>query len=242
MPDENDVAPEPEPLQAELPLPADESPVAEEVAEVEPDETSAAEESPEPEETPEDAEEAPLTEEPEVAEETPEPEEAPADEEAVEAQPEEVAEGEEAAEAQPEEAAEGEEAVEAVPEPETAPELEPESKTGGVSWVPFSVYLLAWVVLAVGTVVVLRDAALAGGALWAEEYVYTVYGGIGLAAAGPVLALIVWLMTRTRRSAEDREGLFVSSLLLGAGMTFLGTILWLVALYVLDLYRIGVLS
>lgn len=236
MPDENDVAPEPEPLQAELPLPADESPVAEEVAEVEPDETSAAEESPEPEETPEDAEEAPLTEEPEVAEETPEPEEAPADEEAVEAQPEEVAEGEEAAEAQPEEA------VEAVPEPETAPELEPESKTGGVSWVPFSVYLLAWVVLAVGTVVVLRDAALAGGALWAEEYVYTVYGGIGLAAAGPVLALIVWLMTRTRRSAEDREGLFVSSLLLGAGMTFLGTILWLVALYVLDLYRIGVLS
>lgn len=217
MPDENDVAPEPEPLQAELPLPADESPVAEEVAEVEPDETSAAEE-------------------------TPEPEEAPADEEAVEAQPEEVAEGEEAAEAQPEEAAEGEEAVEAVPEPETAPELEPESKTGGVSWVPFSVYLLAWVVLAVGTVVVLRDAALAGGALWAEEYVYTVYGGIGLAAAGPVLALIVWLMTRTRRSAEDREGLFVSSLLLGAGMTFLGTILWLVALYVLDLYRIGVLS
>ncbi|MHB1340690.1 MAG: hypothetical protein ACYC77_09975 [Coriobacteriia bacterium] len=175
-------------------------------------------------ETPDAELPTPVEETPEVApEETPEVEEVPASEEVPEVAPEETPAPEEVPEA-----------------PEVAPALEP--KSGGVSWVPFSVYLLAWVILAVGTVVVLRDAALAGGALWAEEYVYTVYGGIGLAATGPVLAIIVWLFTRTRRSPEDRKGLFVSSLLLGAGMTFLGTILWLVSLYVLDLYRTGVLS
>lgn len=129
--------------------------------------------------------------------------------------------------------------VEPKPEPSEAPESGP---VHGVSWVPFSVYLGAWVVLAVATAVGLREAAIAGGALWSPEYVYTVYGGVGLAAFGPILSLIVWLVARSRRERGDRAGLLTSALLRGAGAAFLGSILWLVSLYILDLYRTGVIA
>lgn len=128
---------------------------------------------------------------------------------------------------------------EAEPETDVEPEAEP---VYGVSWVPFSVYFGAWVVLAVATVIGLRGPALAGGALWAPEYAFTVYGGLGLAAFGPVLALVVWLVTRSRRASGERIGLLTSALLRGAGAAFLGAILWLIALYVLDLYRLGVFA
>ncbi|MDP3631101.1 MAG: hypothetical protein Q8S43_09175 [Actinomycetota bacterium] len=127
------------------------------------------------------------------------------------------------------------------PEPEATLALESEP-VYGVSWVPFSVYLAAWVVLAVATVVGLRGPALAGGALWAPEYALTVWGGVGLAACGPVLGLVVWLVTRSRRDPEERSGLLTSSLLRAAGAAFIGAMLWLIALYVLDLYRLGVFA
>jgi len=142
-----------------------------------------------------------------------------------------------AGEPEPDVAGEPEVEVEPAEEPEVEPEV-----VHGVSWVPFSVYLGAWVVLAVATAVGLRGPALSGGALWAPEYVYTVYGGVGLAAFGPVLSLAVWLVARSRRERGDRAGLLTSALLRGAGAAFLGAILWLVALYVLDLYRLGVLA
>ncbi len=141
--------------------------------------------------------------------------------------------------------------LETVDEPEVEVTEEPEPELSedpagdavhGVSWVPFSVYLGAWVVLAVATALGLRGAAIAGGALWSPEYAYTVYGGVGLAAFGPVLSLIVWLVTRSRRERGNRAGLLTSALLRGAGAAFLGSILWLVALYVLDLYRLGVIA
>lgn len=137
--------------------------------------------------------------------------------------------------------------VDVTDEPDVEPEVdvtdvpEPDA-VHGVSWVPFSVYLGAWVVLAVATAVGLRGAAIAGGALWSPEYVYTVYGGVGLAAFGPVLSLVVWLIAWSRRGRGDRAGLLTSALLRGAGAAFLGSILWLVALYVLDLYRTGVIA
>jgi hypothetical protein len=138
---------------------------------------------------------------------------------------------------------EAEPEVEPAPEPEPAPEdASDDESIHGVSWVPFSVYFGVWVVLAVATVVGLRGPALAGGALWAPEYIYTVYGGVGLAAFGPILSLTVWLVTRSRREPGDRTGLFTSALLRGAGAAFLGAALWLIALYVLDLYRLGVFA
>lgn len=115
----------------------------------------------------------------------------------------------------------------------------PEGVPASVSWVPFSVYLGLWVVLAVATVVLLRTPAAAGGALWAPEYALSVYGGVALVALGPVLALVVWLFARSKAEPEHRTGLLSSALLRAAGATFIGVILWLVALYVLDLYRAG---
>jgi len=113
---------------------------------------------------------------------------------------------------------------------------------GGVSWVPFAVYLLAWIVLATGTVLLLRESAIAGTVLWADRYAYTVYGGVALAILAPIISCVVWVVTRARRQPEQRQGLFVSALLMGASSSFLGASLWLLALYVLDLYRMGLLG
>jgi hypothetical protein len=126
-------------------------------------------------------------------------------------------------------------------EPDAVEEIvaAPEEVPASVSWVPFSVYLGLWVVLAVATVVLLRTPAAAGGALWAPEYALSVYGGVALVALGPVLALIVWLFARSKAEPEHRTGLLTSALLRAAGATFIGVVLWLVALYVLDLYRAG---
>ncbi len=105
--------------------------------------------------------------------------------------------------------------------------------------VPFSLYLFAWVLLAVGTVVYLKEAALAGKAAWDSGYAYIVYAGAGMAGLGPVLSVLVWLVARAGRCAEEREGLLATTLLQGAKATFLGTALWLAALYVVDVLRAG---
>ena len=165
------------------------------------------------------------------------------------------AEAEPGPDAEPEADAEAEPEADAEPEAEPAPEPEPASEAAAptpepvpeapleaphsVSWVPFSIYLALWVILAVATVLVLRTPAAAGGALWAPEYVYSVYGGIALVALGPILAIFVWLSARRKVEAGHRTGLLTSSFLRAAGATFIGVILWLVALNLLDLYRVG---
>ncbi len=189
------------------------------------EDAAVVEESQEPTAAPEDVE-------PEAApEETPEPE-GEADLEP-EPEPDEAAEPDEPVEAEVAEAepAEPEESTESTGAPEEAP--------SSVSWVPFSLYLGLWVVLAVATVVLLRTPAAAGGALWAPEYALSVYGGVALVALGPILALVVWLVARAKAEPEHRTGLLTSALLRSAGATFVGVILWLVALYMLDLYRAG---
>jgi len=155
-------------------------------------------------------------------------------------------EAEAAVEAAQESEAESADVAEAAPEPAPAPESEaepvpeaPAEAPHSVSWVPFSVYLALWVTLAVATVLVLRTSAVAGGALWAPEYAFSVYGGIVLVALGPILALVVWLVARQKVEAGHRTGLLTSSFLRAAGATFIGVILWLVALNLLDLYRVG---
>ena len=111
----------------------------------------------------------------------------------------------------------------------------------GIGWTPFLVYLAAWVVLSVGAVVLLRPAALEGGARWAPEYPYAIYAGIGMMAVGPLLAIVVWLATRARREIDARHDLFVSAFVKGALVTFTGVVLWIVALYVLDLFTSGII-
>ncbi|MDO9557674.1 MAG: hypothetical protein Q7J82_08900 [Coriobacteriia bacterium] len=115
------------------------------------------------------------------------------------------------------------------------------TESGGVSWSPFLAYLAVWVALCVAVVSLLRPAALDGGARWVPEYLYAVYAGIGMMATGPLLALVTWVATRARREPEARRGLFVSAFVKGAVVTFSGAVLWIVSLYVLDLFASGIL-
>ncbi len=192
---------------------------------VEPAEEPAAEPEVAPAEEPE-------VEEP-AAEPAPQVEPAPAPE--VEPAPESALAEEPAAEPDAELAPESAPAAELAPAAEPAPE-----EPGSVSWVPFSAYLGLWVLLAVATFVVLRVPAASGGALWAPEYGLSVYGGVALTALGPILALVVWLVARAKSEPEHRRGLLVSALLRAAGAAFVGVVLWLIALYALDLYRLSI--
>lgn len=141
------------------------------------------------------------------------------------------------------EAEQAEETVESVAEasPQAAGAIEALAveEPLGMSWTPFLVYLAAWVVLCVGVVVFFRPAALEGGARWAPEYLYAAYAGIGMTALGPVLSLVAWLVTRSRREAVHRHGLFASALVKGAVVTFTGALLWIVSLYLLDVFASG---
>lgn len=112
----------------------------------------------------------------------------------------------------------------------------------GVSQTPFLLYLAAWIVFIVASATLLLESARTTGVLYSDRYEYEVYAAAALAALGPLLALVVWIATRLRRTADERRGLFAASMLAGAGVTFVGTVLWLVLLFVLDLYQAGVFS
>jgi hypothetical protein len=105
----------------------------------------------------------------------------------------------------------------------------------GVSLVPFSLYLLAWVVLAISSFVLLKDDAAAGAVLWSVDYGRVAAAGIVLAAMGPALALAVWVVTRAVRPPEHRKGLLADALLKGGAAALVGAVLWLVALFALDM-------
>ncbi|MDI6692034.1 MAG: hypothetical protein QMD76_01795 [Anaerosomatales bacterium] len=104
----------------------------------------------------------------------------------------------------------------------------------GVSLVPFSLYLLAWVVLAVASFVVLKDDAAAGSFLWSLDYGRVAAAGLVLAALGPALSVAVWVVARASRPPERRAGLLADALLKGGGAALVGTVLWLVSLFALD--------
>lgn len=120
--------------------------------------------------------------------------------------------------------------------------LAPEAPPRGVSQTPFLLYLALWVVFIVAAATLLFESARTTGVLYSDNYEYAVYAAAGLALFGPVLALIVWLFTRARRAKPERRGLFAATMLAGAGVTFVGSVLWLVLLFVLDLYHAGVFS
>lgn len=109
----------------------------------------------------------------------------------------------------------------------------------GVSIVPFSIYLGAWIVLALTSFVLLKEEATAGSVLWSHDYGRIAAAGLALAIAGPALSLAVWIVARSTRSPEHRRGLLADALLKGGGAALVGTVLWLVALVALDLCRRG---
>ncbi len=60
-----------------------------------------------------------------------------------------------------------------------------------------------------------------------------------LTVAGPLLALVLWWMKRSRVLAEERQGLLAVALLRGSLATFAGVLIWWVALVVLNYFKTG---
>lgn len=132
-----------------------------------------------------------------------------------------------------------------VPAALDAPEEEPasaEAAGGGVTWVPYALYLAAWLVLAGASAYLLKDASPAGPARWMPAYPVVVWIGVGLTALGPLLSIGVWLVARKRRSAHDRRGLLTTALIRGAVTAVFGVAVWAATIYVLELIAAGTFS
>ena len=114
-----------------------------------------------------------------------------------------------------------------------------EAVSGGLSWVPFAVYLGAWIVLVGVSAYLLYGASAEEPARWLPAYGPLLWTGVGLAAAGPLLSVGVWLVARRRRTADARRGLFASAFTRGALVAFFGMALWVTTLFVLELVASG---
>lgn len=129
------------------------------------------------------------------------------------------------------------EAVEALLDAEIAEGLvEPRDRTLSL---PFFIYDAVWFVFAVTMVLVLRGSALAGTLDASSVYAAFVIIGLVLTIAGPVLALVLWYLKRSRTEEDERSGLFASAMLRGALATFAGVAMWWLARVVLDYFRTG---
>jgi hypothetical protein len=119
-----------------------------------------------------------------------------------------------------------------------------EAAGGGLTWIPFAVYLGAWLALAGATALLLKDATAADLLGWRALPASgpIVWTGVGLTAVGPVLSLVVWLLARRRRPASSRRGLLVSALIRGALTAVFGVVIWVVTLQVLELVARGAFS
>jgi len=109
-----------------------------------------------------------------------------------------------------------------------------EAVVGGLTWVPFALYLGCWIALSGASVYVLGQATPENPARWMPVYPSLVITGVALAAVGPAMSLAVWLVARSRRPAERRRGLLASALTRGALAAFFGAMVWIVTLYVLE--------
>lgn len=114
-----------------------------------------------------------------------------------------------------------------------------EAVSGGLTWVPFAVYLGLWVVLAGLSAYLLYGATPDRPARWMSEYVPLLWSGVALTAVGPLLSVTVWLVARGRRSKSERRGLFASAMTRGALAAFFGVAIWIATLFVLELVASG---
>ncbi|MDP2299253.1 MAG: hypothetical protein U1E08_05915 [Coriobacteriia bacterium] len=109
-----------------------------------------------------------------------------------------------------------------------------EAVDGGLTWVPYAVYLGAWIALSGLSAYLLDSATPEQPARWLPVYAPLVFAGLALAVLGPLLSLAVWLVARSRRSADRRRGLLASALTRGALAAFFGAMVWIVTLYMLE--------
>lgn len=190
-----------------------------------------AEPQAEPEPEPADEPEAKPADEPEAGTDTGE-ESGAASEAAVVATAEADSQVEDAAEPAPE-------AVPEMPaEPVVATTAPHDASFDKVSWWPFFVYLALWVVFA--GVLIWRFYDMPPGLAIYEtpDYALSVFAGIALTLAGPLLMLATWLAS-WGRPGSSKWGLFVDAFLKGAVVTLGGVAIWWIALVVIDQLRLG---
>ena len=128
--------------------------------------------------------------------------------------------------------------------PEVTPEVTPdgalvEAVQGGLTWWPFAVYLGAWIALSGLSAYLLQGASPETPARWMPAYPPLVFGGVGLAAVGPAMSAMVWLVARARRPQEHRRGLLASALTRGALAAFFGALIWILTLYFIEIVSNG---
>lgn len=114
-----------------------------------------------------------------------------------------------------------------------------EAVTGGLTWIPFAVYLGMWIVLAGLSAYLLYGASADQPARWMPAYVPLLWSGVALTALGPILSMAVWLVARSRRPKSGRRGLFASAMTRGALVAFFGVAIWVATLFVLELVAGG---
>ncbi|MDP2234511.1 MAG: hypothetical protein Q8K89_12805 [Actinomycetota bacterium] len=161
----------------------------------------------------------------------------PAEEPQAEPEAEPAPEAEAEAEAEPEPQAEPEAAIEPEPEPEEPALQKPRSL---VPWWPFWLLTVAWVALCGSAAYFLtRDPLLSP--LRQESYLFVVAAGLALTVMGPVLAIVVWATSRAGVAEQGRQGMFVSSLIRSATITFVGVLAWIGTLILVDALRLGLI-
>ena len=108
----------------------------------------------------------------------------------------------------------------------------------GAPWWPFLVYLVMWIALVGLGVWQLTQLPASQVAFESQPYSLFMYGGLIMAAVGPILVLAVWLATWLG-SSRHRAGLFSSAFFKGAMITAIGVAMWWGGLMVVDYLRLG---
>ncbi len=109
---------------------------------------------------------------------------------------------------------------------------------GSVSWIPFLVYDLIWLIFAGLIIWQFSELPVTRAMYESDLYTLAVLGGAVLAAVGPLLIVAVWMGSWGKVGA--RKGpLLVSSLIRGSVATLVGVLLWWGALLLLDQLRLG---
>ena len=108
-----------------------------------------------------------------------------------------------------------------------------------VSWWPFAVYILAWLGGAGYVVWKLQETPTTLGAYEPALYEQSLRAALALLAFGPALLLIVWLASWIGRKNSRIGAMFISALVRGATATFIGALIWMGALLLLDYLRLG---
>ncbi|MDO9108310.1 MAG: hypothetical protein Q7U89_04875 [Coriobacteriia bacterium] len=132
-------------------------------------------------------------------------------------------------------------------EPEAAVEPEPESEEPAVRkprslvpWWPFWLLTVAWLALCgLAAYFLTRDPLLSP--LRQDSYLFVVAAGLALTVMGPVLAIVVWAIARAGLAEQGRQGLFTSSLIRSATITFVGVLAWIGTLILVDALRLGLI-